>query len=258
MANAQTFLDYRRSHVASGKPAAYHASFHDDPWRAFLWRREQQILDAILARWFPDRSPVHLDLACGTGRILGHLLGRAAGSVGVDISPAMLAKARQVLPHARLVLGDITSPSMLPGQTFDLITAFRFFANAQPELKLGALANAVTHLNTGGIIVFNNHRPGSASLYRLARLLGKQPATMSLQETCGLIRTCGLEAAELWPVGVLPATDGHMLAPPALHRLADSVACIAGVGKHLAQDLIFVCRRAPHAANSPASTGHKP
>ena len=52
----------------------------------------------------------------------------------------MLALARERCPHAKVILGDVTTtPGLAPGP-FDLITAFRFFLNAEPTLRNEVLA----------------------------------------------------------------------------------------------------------------------
>ena len=75
--------------------------------------------------------PRVLDVACGTGILLRHLLERVPGmeAYGVDASADMLAQAQEALkdqPHVRLerieVNGSETAGLPYPPQTFDLIT----------------------------------------------------------------------------------------------------------------------------------------
>jgi SAM-dependent methyltransferase len=48
-----------------------------------------------------------VDLACGTGLVLAHFIGRFAGGVGIDLSPRMLEMAqRRRLPTAQFLLGN--------------------------------------------------------------------------------------------------------------------------------------------------------
>lgn len=50
------------------------------------------------------RGNKYLDAGCGTGLLLRHL---PQGSVGLDINPRNIAKARRHAKHSKLVLGDI-------------------------------------------------------------------------------------------------------------------------------------------------------
>ena len=59
---------------------------------------------------------MHLDFACGTGRIAATLQERVTKTTGVDISAEMLSVARNRLPGAELVCGDmVADPSIVPG-----------------------------------------------------------------------------------------------------------------------------------------------
>jgi len=70
-----------------------------------------------------------LDVGCGTGDLLlalGTLLDEEACCVGVDLSPEMLAVARQKIdecPHVYLVQADVTQPLPFPDDAFDLVAS---------------------------------------------------------------------------------------------------------------------------------------
>jgi SAM-dependent methyltransferase len=250
--------DYRTSHLADGKGRSYDAAFRELPWRAFMWQRERRVLDEILWKHFAGRPIAHLDFACGTGRVLGAVGARARLSVGVDVSPGMLQVARRNAPTVELIQADITRGDVLGDEVFDLITAFRFFPNAQDELRADALRALVAHLADGGLLVFNNHRNDSSLLHRLARLAGGSSRTLSLAEVHSLTGSAGLRILEAFPIGILPATDRHMLVPPFLHRLADGLARGRGWGIALAQNVIFVCGRQARRRGRPAAARSAP
>ena len=69
---------------------------------------EERTLDPLLP---PMQAKNVLDLACGTGRWLGRLLGSGARhAIGIDLSPAMLARASTKNPlRGRLVRGNCLS-----------------------------------------------------------------------------------------------------------------------------------------------------
>src|SRR4051794_6423459 len=64
-----------------------------------------------------------LDFACGAGLTSAWLAARGASVTGIDISPASVARAREVVAHlgldARFVAGDVQSA--LGDETFDAV-----------------------------------------------------------------------------------------------------------------------------------------
>jgi SAM-dependent methyltransferase len=95
-----------------------------------------------------------LELACGTGSILAQLRGEYE-VVGVDLSPQMLAIAREKLPGVELVEGDMTSVRL--GRTFDavlcLYDSINHLLRFDDWLRLFDTAGA--HLGPGGSFVFD-------------------------------------------------------------------------------------------------------
>ena len=250
-------LDYRLSHRTADKANRYDLSFGRDPWRAYLWKREQCVLEKVLHEHFSEMPAAHLDFACGTGRILGFLRGRVGGSVGLDISAEMLKVAAARMPGMRLVQADITQCDVLGQEGFDLITAFRFLANAQEDLRMEALRELAAHLLPHGRLVFNNHKNHSSLLYRVGRLMGKHTRTLDHRHVGQLVRQTGLEILEAYPLGVLPATDAHMLLPAWVHRAFDAALGRGAVGVAWAQDVVYVCahRGAKRPSTREASGG---
>lgn len=110
------------------------------------------------------RGGVGLDLGCGTGRVIRLLAGELARVVGVDLSPEMLALAREgvgagVRPgspcRVSLVAADMRSLAL--GRSFDLVTAA-----SDPLAHLGSgedrdrtLARVAAHLAPGGRFVLD-------------------------------------------------------------------------------------------------------
>jgi SAM-dependent methyltransferase len=99
-----------------------------------------------------------LDFACGTGRVLGYLESRVPVTFGVDISAEMVELARPRCGRSRFYLQDVLQPPRadLPAD-LDLITAFRFFLNAEPELRRAALRFMHGRLRPTGALVANFH-----------------------------------------------------------------------------------------------------
>ena len=234
---------YRASHLDKG--ADYARSFAELPHRALLWDLERRALDGVLARHLGSSEVDLLDFACGTGRILSHLAPRVRSATGVDVSASMLAEARLNVPGATLHLADLTVDDRLGDATYGLVTAFRFFPNAEPALRAAGMAALVHHLAPGGVVVFNNHRNDSSLVRRLASLRGREtPEGMSDAQVRFLVRSSGLRIVDSIPLGVLPLTDRRMVGPRPLVERVERVASLLPGARSLAQNLIYVCRRA--------------
>ncbi len=161
--------DYRESHL--GRGADYDAALHLEPFDNYMAKREDALLRRIAAKYFRGKIPRYLDFACGTGRITALMETYAAEAYAVDVSPSMVAIARGKCARTSFHLADITRSNIeLP--EMDLITAFRFFGNAQQELRSEVLRNLASRLAPRGYLVFNNHRNPSSLLGVLSRMAG--------------------------------------------------------------------------------------
>jgi len=245
-------MGYRDEH--QGKGADYADAFASIPHRALLWKLERRVLDRIWHERFASTRPAYLDFACGTGRILGYLAPRARIAVGVDVSSTMLAIARDTVPHASLIEADVTRSDALGSARFDLITAFRFFPNAEATLRTEVMEKLAAHLAPGGCLVFNNHMNETSLARRIARLrngsVGDE-GMMRASEVHDLVRGVGLHVVEAHPLGVLPFTERRLPRPYWLcGQLESFVSRLPGV-LPLAQDVIYVCRE-----SSPGGKAH--
>lgn len=236
--------DYRTSHTDSEKGALYDHRFRSFRWRRHLWKREQEVLRTILKDFYGGREIHYLDFACGTGRILEFMKDSVTEAVGIDLSESMLARCIAKVPGATIYKGDITQENVLGRRKFNLITAFRFFPNAQPSLREDVLDALAWHLTSDGLLIFNNHRNQSSLLYRLARLFGKKPAAMSGLEVNALVEKVGFEIVKIYSLGALPAHENNNLWMPGwVHDLADWFSRKTGTAHTLCQNNIYVCRK---------------
>jgi predicted TPR repeat methyltransferase len=151
-------ISYRESHKYQSKGAEYEAYYQNKAWQRFLWSREQKIILKILEKYFKGRYVHLLDFACGTGRITEFLENRVKTSTGIDVSGPMLAIAGKKLKRTEIIETDITVENALKPRKFNLITAFRFFLNAEPELRSAAIRAIAELLDEDGYFVFNNHQ----------------------------------------------------------------------------------------------------
>ena len=150
-------LDYRHSHTEKGKGKVYHQSFEIHNYRKSIWDWEQKVLGNILQKKLNSNSTI-LDFACGTGRILKFLSSLSDNVTGVDVSDSMLEVTRKNIPDVEIIQADITVDNVLiKDRKFDVITAFRFFLNAQNPLRIEVLNALHPLLKKDGIFILNNH-----------------------------------------------------------------------------------------------------
>jgi predicted TPR repeat methyltransferase len=237
--------DYRASHLGPESWAKdYDAKlFSPGSFDAEVWEREQQLLQRILQEHVARRDS-YLDFACGTGRVLSHLEPSFRTAVGLDISNTMLAVARDRVRAAVLVQGDATrDPAVLEGRRFDLITAFRFFLNAERALREQAMAFLASSLkDEHSRLVFNvhgNRYSTRALLAAKAMMTREQFASMSIRESIDLAARHGLEAIDWYGIASYDKAL-FRLTPLSVWRWAERNAALP---KRFAVYLYFVCRR---------------
>jgi hypothetical protein len=105
------------------------------------------------------------------------------------------------------VCTDITRDQL--AKSFDVATAFRFFLNAEPELREDALIALRRHLVQGGRLICDIHMVSSAPvgiLYRVwDRLRGKaHHKTLRVSEFLQLLQAHGFTVEQVEPYGYWP------------------------------------------------------
>ena len=147
--------DYRMSHLKRGDD--YDATLAAGSFDAYMARVEDAHLRRVVPALFSAPPPRYLDFACGTGRITQTVAPMCVEATGVDISPSMLEQARRKVPSAKFIHADLTRAEVDLG-VFDLVTAFRFFGNAQQDLRLAVMKTLHRVLRPRGHLIINSHR----------------------------------------------------------------------------------------------------
>ena len=245
-----TTSSFRESHLHKGLD--YHHAFLSFSHRATIWRLEQRNLLDLVQRNFSSERPRYLDFACGTGRILGYLSSYCRSAVGVDVSASMLDIARGSGIAAEIIHADITRDDILCKREFDLITAFRFFPNAECELRKAALRALVLHLSKEGVLVFNNHKNAGSLRDRLGsakRWMRRHSASpsqgrlMSESDVQKLVSEAGLTINQVFHLAVLPFSEHRMWIPQPMVVAIEGVLSRIRWLRPLAQNVIYVCHR---------------
>ncbi len=238
-------IDYRSSHQAPGKGESYDASFKKCPYRAFIWKCEQNILDRIIKQLCYNQEINYLDFACGTGRILAYLEDRTSTATGIDVSTSMLDVAKHNVKRAKLIQADITRGCTLSNCKYNLITAFRFFTNAEDSLRKEAITILSNLLSQDGYLIFNIHNNPLSLLNRLSRFLrrGGHERGMTFHEAQSLTKEAGLKIVKVYHIGLLPITENHFILPTSLLKSIESIASVCPFCRDLSQYLILVCKK---------------
>lgn len=246
MERSRSTVRYTDRHKERGHDYDETFSAEVNPYRAMLWRLEQRALKEIVRRHLVPGKIALLDFACGTGRILGHLAEDVQSATGVDVSSSMMEVARKVAPRAELIEADLTETDVLGERSFDLITAFRFFPNAEPELRRAIFQVLSRHLAPQGVLVFNNHKNRNSLRGRFVRLFGRGGArgTMTHAEVEALMLQTGLRIVEAVPLGTVPASDKRLPLPVSLLEQVERRLSRVPVLAPISQNIIYVCARA--------------
>jgi len=218
-----------------------------------IWELQRPQLTEILRQHQAAvrHSLALLDFACGTGRVLASLESNVGSADGIDISPEMVAVAKTKCKKARLQVGDILTQPELLQKTYDVITAFRFLLNVEPEIRRRALRRLREVIRVPhGLLLVNVHG-NSRSLRHPAIVWRRWRETshhtdamlneMSPDEARILLRECGFQVVRQFGYGVLPPT----LYRTPLRNFAFAVDKILAGERGCndwAIDMLFVCR----------------
>jgi SAM-dependent methyltransferase len=170
-ADAHTRLAELRALLADGtlatgeltterEPQAGYAAWsdsYDEPGNPIV-ALEEPVVHALLAPLPPGRA---LDAACGTGRHAKRLAELGHEVVGVDVSPEMLAIAREAVPGATFHEGDLRALDE-PDASFGVVVCGLALAHL-PDLDAG-VAELARVLEPGGRLITSVLHPFQAQL----------------------------------------------------------------------------------------------
>lgn len=111
--------------------------------------RERHIRELQQSYGFGDR---YLDVGCGSGLILQHL---PAGSIGIDINPRHVARARQYVPAATVRLGDAENLEFEDNSFTTVVCTETIEHLVHPEKALQEIRRV---LQPGGILIGSTPR----------------------------------------------------------------------------------------------------
>ncbi|MGA3068155.1 MAG: class I SAM-dependent methyltransferase [Tepidisphaeraceae bacterium] len=204
---------YSKHFEGDDRAAGYESGeYAPGSYAELLWRIEQDQLRAVLAELRIVKPRIDaMDFASGTGRITAMLEDQVDAVTGIEISESMCELARRKLTRGKILCRNILAPDAQVEGKYDLITAFRFFLNAEPELRAPALIALRNRLRErDSALVFNNHgNPWSHKLllwpYHRIRRLGRKRVTtgnyLSHGQIMALLQSAGLRLVRVTGCG---------------------------------------------------------
>lgn len=182
--DALFFVDDRR-HYRNSDPGSF-------------WRDGERDLDGVLTALGVEIEPesVVLDIGCGVGRLTRVLAARATQVLAIDISPEMLARARELNPHltnVRWLRGDGIGLGPVPDGAVDVCVSHVVFQHLpDPRITLGYVEEMGRVLRPGGFAAFGisndptvHHARHVGLAARLAVALGRRPRGQTDPSWCG-------------------------------------------------------------------------
>lgn len=180
---------YRTSHASPDYGHVYEKTYASGYYRNQWDLIERPILQTILSDLRSQGKTTCLDFACGTGRITRVLTDAFPSVEGVDVSATMLARARSNCRAATFIEQDITAEPL--DRKYDVVTAFRFFLNAEPALRREALKSIHACLADSGCLILNIH-VNSRSLLGIAYRIRNFVMRRTIAKTCSFAEIEGL------------------------------------------------------------------
>ena len=114
---------------------------------SFFHRLREKNLVKLIKKYGQGQGGAFLDAGCGTGLILRHL---PENSIGLDINPRNIEKARQYLPHRQIILGDVEKIPFENDKFTTVIVSEVLEHLPKPE---HALKEILRVLKPGGVLV---------------------------------------------------------------------------------------------------------
>ncbi|HEG43668.1 MAG TPA: class I SAM-dependent methyltransferase [Phycisphaerales bacterium] len=217
-------IDYRNVFQSS---AAEYEEITASKHIRLIYELEKEMLDELFKETgSTDRSV--MDFACGSGRWTQYLENKFAECIGVDVSKAMVTVAESKCQRAKFIVTDITAETVdeqIKDKRFDVITAFRFFKNAEQDLRTSVVAKLPKYLKDDGLFIFDVHLNTWSFMGLLARIIDRSGLekilktghltirTMSLGDVKRLFEDSDLEIADFWGMGLLPGRSNYTLLP---------------------------------------------
>jgi len=116
--------------------------------------KNQYEVGEIINNTTPTSESIILDIGCGTGHHVAELGAKDLNVIGIDISPSMIAKAKEQFPQYTFEVGDAMNPDEFKFSSFTHILCMYFTIYYMKD-KLRFLKNCFDWLMPGGYLIIH-------------------------------------------------------------------------------------------------------
>jgi SAM-dependent methyltransferase len=200
-----------------------------EAWATLSEPHNRPLFEAVLDAAAVGSGTRLLDVGCGTGMLLELAAARAAEPSGIDVTPGLLAIARERLSEADLREGDMETLPFEDG-AFDAVVGVNAFQFAgDPGL---ALAEAARVLRPGGCLVASLFAAPELSEGTVVHeaMAGLSPPQKEAEHAPYSLSEPGRLEQEMEAHGLAVAGAGEVVCVWAYASIDDAVRAMAGSG----------------------------
>ncbi len=224
---------------------------------SLIYQLEKEVLFNILKR-INSQEKTLMDFACGTGRWTRILENSFQETTGVDVSEGMIDLARQKSKKAKFVVTDITSQNVdrqLKDRKFDVVTAFRFYKNAEQDLRYAVTKNLPKYLKDDGLFIFDLHLntfsfmgilAGIIRFLKLHKIFGIASLTIrtiSLKDIRKLFKDSPFRIIDYYGMGLLPGRSNYTILPQKFLHKWESFFTKRKILRPISYNLLIVAQK---------------
>lgn len=130
----------------------FYADIYD--YLVFNSQKDQYEIGEIVNKTTPTSESKILDVGCGTGHHVFELNASGFDTIGIDISPSMVKKAKADFPQYKFEVGDALNPGEFTPNTFTHITCMYFTIYYLQDKPL-FFQNCMKWLKPGGYLILH-------------------------------------------------------------------------------------------------------
>ncbi len=236
---------YSKSHIGCNIGTSYDKKLNNK-FENFIFEIEKKIIKKIIKKYYNGKISNFLDFACGTGRITKIIDKYSKLTIGVDISRDMLKIAKKKYKNIKFLNKNISKTKI--NKRFDLITAWRFFLNAEYKLKKEILLRLRDLLKENGYLIFNIHMNRSSIIgfqFFIRKKIFKQKVinTMSIYDIKKLLKQTKYKLIEIYPLAYFPGRLNTLFLPKKILLSIELWLTNKKSFRGLAKDLIVIAKK---------------